>query len=157
VDQLSADSPITNRNEDALGYWPFAESLAKSLTQRILKDGFVIGVQAHWGMGKTSAINLIIQAIRQLESSKAPYQQTKVEKFNPWLFAGLETLAKGYLSQLGRVIEDTLGQSTPRKTRQFIEKLIKGGAEFVGGMTALGAMAVIGGAAPPSLCHSSQL
>jgi predicted KAP-like P-loop ATPase len=149
VDQLSADSPITTRNEDALGYWPFAESLAKGLTQRIPKDGFVVGVQAHWGMGKTSAINLVLQAIRELESSKVPYKQTKVEKFNPWLFAGLETLAKGYLSQLGRVIEDTLGQSTPRKTRQFVEKLIKGGAEFVGGMTALGAMAVTGGAAAP--------
>jgi hypothetical protein len=40
MDQLSADSPITNRNEDALGYWPFAESLAKGLTQRTPKDGF---------------------------------------------------------------------------------------------------------------------
>jgi len=149
MDQLSADSPITNRNEDALGYWPFAESLAKGLTQRIPKDGFVVGVQAHWGMGKTSAINLILQAIRELESSKPSSRQTRVEKFNPRLFAGLETLATGYLSQLGRVIEDTLGQSAPRKTRQFVEKLIKGGAEFVGGMTALGALAVNGGAAAP--------
>jgi predicted KAP-like P-loop ATPase len=52
MDQLSADSPITTRNEDALDYWPFAESLAKGLTQRIPRDGFVVGVQARWGMGK---------------------------------------------------------------------------------------------------------
>jgi predicted KAP-like P-loop ATPase len=146
MDQLSADSPITTRNEDALDYWPFAESLAKGLTQRIPKDGFVVGIQAHWGMGKTSAINLILQAIHELESSKLSHEQTKIQNFNPWLFSGLETLARGYLSELGRVIKDTLGDATPRKTSQFVEKLIKGGAEFIGGMTALGAIAV--GAAP---------
>jgi KAP family P-loop domain len=47
------------------------------------------------------------------------------------------------------VIQDTLGDATPRKTSQFVEKLIKGGAEFVGGMAALGAIAVTGGAAAP--------
>jgi predicted KAP-like P-loop ATPase len=149
MDELSADSPITTRNEDALDYWPFAEALAKGLTQRIPKDGFVVGVQARWGMGKTSAINLVLEATRELESSKASHQQTKIQSFNPWLFSGLETLAKGYLSQLGRVIQDTLGDATPRKTSQFVEKLIKGGAEFVGGMAAIGAMAVTGGAAAP--------
>jgi predicted KAP-like P-loop ATPase len=126
MDQLSADSPITARSEDALDYWPFAEALAKGLTQRIPKDGFVVGVQARWGMGKTSAINLILQAIREFESGKPSYQQTKIQKFNPWLFSGLETLARGYLSQLGRVIQDTLGDVTPRRTSQFVEKLIKG-------------------------------
>jgi hypothetical protein len=60
MDQLNADSPITTRNEDALCYWAFAESLAKGITWRIPKDGFIVGVQAHWGMGKTSAINLIL-------------------------------------------------------------------------------------------------
>jgi predicted KAP-like P-loop ATPase len=149
MDQLSADSPIRTRNEDALDYWPFAESLAKGLTQRIPRDGFVVGVQSRWGMGKTSAIYLILQAIREIESSKPSHQQTKIQNFNPWLFSGLETLAKGYLSQLGRVIQETLGDATPRKTSQFVEKLIKGGAEFVGGMAALGAVAVTGGAAAP--------
>jgi predicted KAP-like P-loop ATPase len=94
MEQLSADSPITNRNEDALDYWPFAESLAKGLTERIPRDGFVVGIQARWGMGKTSALNLILQAIRELESSKTSHQQTKIQNFDPWLFSGLETLAK---------------------------------------------------------------
>ncbi len=104
MDKLSADSPIKSRSEDALGYWPFAELLAKGLTQRVPKDGFVVGIQARWGMGKTSAINLIFQAIKELENLKSPHQQTKIQTFNPWLFSGIETLAKGYLSDLGRVI-----------------------------------------------------
>jgi predicted KAP-like P-loop ATPase len=94
MDQLSADSPITTRNEDALDYWPFAESLAKGLTRRIPRDGFVVGVQARWGMGKTSAINLILQSIRELDSSKASYQQTKIQNFNPWLFPVLKHLPR---------------------------------------------------------------
>jgi hypothetical protein len=52
MEQLSADRPITNRKEDALDYWPFAESLAKGLTERVPRDGFVVGVQARWRMGK---------------------------------------------------------------------------------------------------------
>jgi hypothetical protein len=37
MDQPSADSLISDHNEDALGYWPFAESLAKGLIQRVPK------------------------------------------------------------------------------------------------------------------------
>jgi hypothetical protein len=100
-------------------------------------------------MGKTSAINLLVQAISQFEGSKGPYQKTRIQRYNPWLFAGLEALARGYLSELGRAIQDTIGDATPRKTAQFVERLVKGGAEFIGGAAALGAIALTGGTAAP--------
>lgn len=150
MDELNSDSPIRSRAEDALGYWPFVESLAKGLTERIPRDGFVVGIQARWGMGKTSAINLLLRAVEELEGAKPPHKRTKIQKFNPSLFAGLETLAKGYISQLGRVVEETIGAETPRKTSQFVEKMIKGGAEFIGGMAALAALSA-GATAPLAL------
>jgi len=146
---LNADSPITDRRADTLDYWPFAQSLAKGLVGRAPRDGFVVGIQARWGMGKTSAINLLLQAISENEEDRAARQKTKIQKFNPWLFAGLESLAKGYLSQLGWAIRDTVGDATPRKTSQFIDRLVRGGAEFIGGAAALGAVAASHGAAAP--------
>src|SRR5262249_22604547 len=64
---LKADRPITHRRADTLDYWPFAQSLAKGLVGRAPRDGFVVGIQARWGMGKTSAINLLLQAISENE------------------------------------------------------------------------------------------
>ncbi|MBM6579920.1 hypothetical protein ILT44_06985 [Microvirga sp. BT689] len=144
---LHADSPITHKEEDRLHYHPFARALAKGIVERAPSDGFVIGVQAQWGMGKSSAINLALEAIDELERGKEPRQKVKVQTFNPWLFSGLEALARGYLSQLGRVIDETLEQGTPQATRKFVERMIKGGAEVAGGLAALGAVAVTGGAA----------
>jgi predicted KAP-like P-loop ATPase len=149
MENLNADSPITDRKADALDYWPFAQSLAKGLVGRTPRDGFVIGIQARWGMGKTSAINLLLQAIRESEKERAAQQKTKIQKFNPWLFAGLETLVKGYLSELGWAIRDTVGDATPRKTSQFIDRLVRGGAEFMGGAAALGAIVASHGTAAP--------
>src|SRR5687767_7259063 len=105
---LHSDGPITAKTEDRLHYLPFAEALAKSVVERAPSDGFVIGVQAKWGMGKSSAINLAREAIAELEKDKPPKQKTKIQSFNPWMFSGLEALVRGYLSQLGRVIDETL-------------------------------------------------
>jgi predicted KAP-like P-loop ATPase len=149
MEHLNADSPITDRDADALDYWPFAQSLAKGLVGRAPRDGFVVGIQARWGMGKTSAINLLLQAISESEKDRAAQQKTRIQKFNPWLFAGLESLIKGYLSELGWAIRDTVGDATPRKTSQFIDRLVRGGAEFVGGAAALAAIVASHGTAAP--------
>src|SRR5258708_5920179 len=87
IDQLSPDTPISNRGEDALGYWAFAEALAKGVTQRLPRDGFVVGIQAHWGMGKTSAINLLLLAIEAAETGLPEARRTKVAVFNAWRHA----------------------------------------------------------------------
>jgi predicted KAP-like P-loop ATPase len=72
---LSSDKPITERSEDVLRYWPFASAIAAGLVASP-REGFVVGIQAAWGMGKTSAVNLIIGAIRELEIRSAEDAQT---------------------------------------------------------------------------------
>ena len=146
---LAADRPITTKAEDCLHYQAFAGALARSIVERAPSDGFVIGVQAQWGMGKSSAINLMLEAIGELEEGVVEGRRLKVRPFNPWLFSGLETLAAAYVSELARVIDETLGESAPEGTRRFLEGLIRGGAEMVGGDVAVGAVALTGGAAAP--------
>ncbi len=100
-------------------------------------------------MGKSSAINLTLEAIRELEADVPDERRLKIRPFNPWLFSGLETLAAAYVSELARVIDETLGEGAPDGTRRFLEGLIRGGAEMVGGAVAVGAVALSGGAAAP--------
>ncbi|WP_162559690.1 KAP family P-loop NTPase fold protein [Methylobacterium radiodurans] len=147
---LAADSPITTKAEDRLQYRAFAEALARSIVYRAPSDGFVIGVQAQWGMGKSSAINLTLEAIRELQGDAPERGRIQVRPFNPWLFSGLETLAAAYLSELGRVVENTLDQGTPERTRRFVKDLIRGGAEMIGGLTAVGTVLATGGTAAPA-------
>ena len=143
---LHADAPISTGHEDLLGYRPFAVALARSLAERPPGEGFVVGVQARWGMGKSSAINLVTEALREREAANPSTPATRVLIFNPWLFAGVEALARSYLAQLGRLIAEEIGDGAPEGTRNFVNLLVRGGAEMVGGAAAL-AVGAAGGAA----------
>jgi predicted KAP-like P-loop ATPase len=91
---LHADSPITTKDEDRLHYHRFALALAKGIAERAPSDGFVIGVQAQWGMRKSSAINLALEAIEAIERTKPEKSKVKVQTFNPWRFSGLASYAR---------------------------------------------------------------
>lgn len=132
-----------------MGYWPFAESIARGITGRAPGEGFVVGIQARWGMGKTSAVNLIIEAIRETETEQPQNTQTVIAYFNPWLFAGLDALASGYLKQLGQILDSSLGKTASASTLNFVRKLIGGGSEFLGAAAAVGLVAASGGGAAP--------
>ncbi len=67
-------------------------------------------------MGKSSAINLMLEAIRQLEEGVTEGRRLRVRPFNPWLFSGLETLAAAYVSELARVIDETLGDGSEARS-----------------------------------------
>ena len=109
--QLAADRPITTKAQDCPHYQAFAGALARSIVERAPSDGFVIGVQAQWAVGKSSAINLTLEAIRKLQEGVPEGRHLKVRPFEPWLFSGLETLAAAYVSEPARVIDETLGES----------------------------------------------
>lgn len=145
---LNSDKPINDRSEDVLRYWPFAMAIAAGVT-RSPREGFVVGIQAAWGMGKTSAVNLILTAVKELESALDEHERTVVARFNPWMFSGVESLASGYLSQIGSVIAESLNATTLQKSAKLIKKIGKSGSDFLGGAAALGVIAATGGAAIP--------
>jgi hypothetical protein len=54
------ESPKISFAQDRLGYTLFARALAAGIMGwRDVADGYVIGLEVRWGMGKTSAINLV--------------------------------------------------------------------------------------------------
>lgn len=147
--RIVSDKPIDRREDDALGYWPFANALARGLLDKSDNHGFVVGVQANWGMGKTSAVNLIEAAIANAEIQKGEDEQTRFERFNPWQFSTTEGLAKSYLSVLGKIIANSIGEDVFSKKKSLFKRLIGGGKDLVGHAAAIGAVAGTGGAALP--------
>lgn len=147
---INSDHPIKSKDDDALGYWPFAQALAKGLVSRASNDGFVVGIQAKWGMGKTSAVNLMVSAIETEEQHLADSQRTLVVWFNPWLFSGMDSLSKGYLAFVGNSLAKALGKADEGKWSRF-KRLIVGGGDMLGDATALGLVAATGGAALPMM------
>jgi hypothetical protein len=145
---LSADSPITSRAQDVLGYAPFARSLAVGLISAP-RDGFVVGVQAQWGMGKTSAVNLLLEALAEQEAGLDPEHRTIISTFNPWLFSGVDALARGYMGELGSVIASALGERGFDRSKKLLKSIGRSGSELIGGAAALAVIAATGGAAIP--------
>ena len=64
------DIAIQNWAFDRLGRRPFAESLARQLASiENLSEGYVIGIEAEWGAGKSSVINMTLHHLLHLDLS----------------------------------------------------------------------------------------
>lgn len=77
IADFEIDSPITLPEEDIFGYNKFAMKFAELLHNRISSEGFVTAINAPWGYGKTSCINLIKHKLKS-------YNDVEIINFNPW-------------------------------------------------------------------------
>src|SRR5699024_5055002 len=66
---FSPDLPITKSTEDKLNRGAFAKSLAKTILQYSSPSSFTIGLYGEWGSGKTSLVNMVLEAIEDIDSS----------------------------------------------------------------------------------------
>jgi len=106
--ELSEDRPIAEFTEDRLGYSAFCRSVAKGLTSDTSSSCLVVSLNASWGMGKTSAVNLIKAAIRKEEQKLPESERTIIVDFNPWLFSGRDDLVLRFFEQLGACLPKDL-------------------------------------------------
>jgi len=94
---ISPDSPIEKTQDDKLGRTPFAAAIAKAIIGATRIESFVIGINGKWGSGKSSLLNLCVEAIkgRSAQSQK----QVDVLRFNPWNFADQNYLVLQFFRQ----------------------------------------------------------
>ena len=88
-----ADAPIRSLSEDRLGRRPFAQALAAEVMAAPAARGFVMGLTGPWGSGKTSILNMTVDAIGD---------QAVVVQFNPWMFSGTEALVSSFFAEIGK-------------------------------------------------------
>lgn len=96
---LSADEPIKKSEDDILNRRSFAESLAKTISQNSFASSFSIGLYGKWGSGKTSIVNMVLEAVKEDDPN------TIIVHFNPWLCGDPKQLISQFLKQLSTAIK----------------------------------------------------
>ena len=84
----SNDKPIKYPKQDKLGLAPFAQTVTNRISEAKNPVGLVIAIIGPWGIGKSSAVNLVKYYIKKKNKSK----KIKVIDFKCWLFRGEEAL-----------------------------------------------------------------
>lgn len=104
---FATSGPIGVPEDDEFGYADFAKALAIGIVSRSnLSEPYVIGIDAAWGMGKTSAANLLIGELDKLGG-----EQTSDERrictilFSPWIHTSLNALAISYIGEITGAID----------------------------------------------------
>ncbi|MCJ2137389.1 P-loop NTPase fold protein [Methylobacterium sp. J-026] len=142
---LSGDRPIENAAQDRLGYAPFARAIATSIVKRPPSDGIVYAIHGPWGSGKTSAVNMLVEAMEELEARKVADDRIIVVRFNPWWFSEQSDLTKMFFSELAASLDKKVATKVSEGLRKVGRKLT-GSKEL---LSALVGMAPGGGLVAP--------
>lgn len=92
---MDGDRPISATQDDRLGLAHVADYLARTLTIQHAASGLVIGIEGKWGSGKSTLINLTIDALKKQEPL-CP----EVVTFAPWLVGDRDELLRTLVDEL---------------------------------------------------------
>ena len=96
---LTRNLPINDKDKDVLDRDKFASSIVKELWfTNTLDSSFTCGIDAPWGSGKTSFINLMKN---HLENN---YHKIIID-FNPWLYAAEKDLVTAFFEELSKTLK----------------------------------------------------
>ncbi len=97
---LTRNLPIDNEQHDLLERDEIAKSVVEVLLDtNTIKGAFTYGIDAPWGSGKTSFINLMKN---HLKSDKKP---KIIIDFNPWLYATKKDLVTAFFDELSKTLK----------------------------------------------------
>lgn len=113
---VATDRPITRAEEDRFGRYEFAARIAKVISSLKDSSSIVISVNAPWGEGKTSVLNMIEEGLSHTGN-------TLVLRFNPWRFPDEERLLLNFFNTLAERLKFDL--------KEVSEKIGEGFRDFV--------------------------
>ncbi len=106
---VAGDNPINSRAEDKLDRAAFVDGLAQTIRSIDPSQGAVIGLFGPWGLGKSSVLNMLKEALNQ-----DPPLVTVT--FEPWSFSGARELISLFFAHMSA----QLGAKAPdRKVRKI--------------------------------------
>lgn len=104
--------------EDKLNRLEIIENLTNILLQLNLENGVVLGLDASWGKGKTTFVNLWEEYLKQ------NYQDFNIIKFNAWENDDSGSPLLSFITELDSTFPDTdLKEKVLEKGKQLIKKV----------------------------------
>jgi predicted KAP-like P-loop ATPase len=119
--KIFGDQPITKKEEDSLDRFNFAEHIAKGILNWRSEENLCIALHGPWGSGKTSIINLCIEAIKEKTKDFSEKEQPIIVQFRPWLISGQEQLIRSFLSCLRESLKKPNLSEHAHKAAQHLE------------------------------------
>lgn len=113
---LFSDYPIQNEKGDFLGYNTYAKLIAGHINTSNFDCSFAIGINGHWGIGKSSFLKLIKN---NLEDEGKIFVE-----FNPWVSQNPESIIVDFFELLQEKIRP-YHASLSRTISQYSKKLIE--------------------------------
>jgi predicted KAP-like P-loop ATPase len=101
---MNTDSPITHPTQDKFGYAPLAEHVAPVLILDSNSPSIVAGVEARWGSGKTSFLNLTRRALAK------DGNDVLIFEYRPWLYSTVDSLLLGFCVQIAAQLQGNAGK-----------------------------------------------
>ncbi len=97
---LIMDNPIDDIDDDIFGRGQQAEEVTNLLLKTNTNKGsFTVGINAPWGAGKTSYINLMKKHILSKSS------ECIILDFNPWIYAEKNDLVSAFFEELSKILK----------------------------------------------------
>ncbi len=87
------DEPIETQEEDELGIKDEVQEFSKYLRGRNSSTNLIASVQAPWGEGKSSFLNLVKAELESTQNNTI-----QVVRFNPWQFSGHQDLLQQFFT-----------------------------------------------------------
>ena len=100
---LSPDEPIQSREKDLLSRGPLVDAIVRQVVQYKDQDCIVVSLNAPWGAGKSSFLNLLAEHLTTIVYESNTPRPTVI-RFNPWHFENVDELLNVYFDQLSRAI-----------------------------------------------------
>jgi len=104
--QKISDAPINRKEEDKFDYYTSANELMSRIINNpdyYSKRALCIGIEAVWGSGKTSFINLMQSAVESdLESDN--YQKAIIIRFSPWFSNNSEQITQDFMTTMSNAL-----------------------------------------------------
>ena len=157
------DAPKREPEEDRLGYKEFSRRLALALAGIRAPNGYVVGVQAPWGAGKSTVLNFTKAFLAEARSDGLV-----VLDFAPWLISGHLDLVAGFFKVLAESLDfkaarrAASGRKAVKTTSSVVDPLLKAVGALIAALhpptapLATGASAVAGAAAKAALIDWSK-
>ncbi|WP_122456420.1 KAP family P-loop NTPase fold protein [Pseudomonas viridiflava] len=96
--QFTDDRPIKTQQQDLLDRAGFAQRLSSAISSWKNQESLVISLTGGWGSGKTSIKNMTLDHL-------GATQGCQVIEFNPWQWAGQDSLSSAFFAEVSRVIQ----------------------------------------------------